>query len=67
MVALLSLSSRCPVMVAPLNRFKPSSKFYRPFIGSTSFVDLLFFLSFVCYALVRVYLYVPCGHLLRKG
>ena len=25
------------------------------------------FLSFVCYAFVRVCLYVPCGHLLGKG
>ena len=33
------------------------------------FVDLLsgFFLSCVCYAFVRVCLYVPCGHLLGKG
>ena len=27
----------------------------------------MFFLSCVCYAYVRVCLYVPCGHLLRKG
>ena len=53
---------------APLNWFKPSSKiFYWPFQGGTSFVDLLFFLSCVCYAFVRVCLYVPCGHLLGKG
>ena len=46
---------------APINRFKPSSKiFYWPFQGSISFVDLLwFFLYFVCYAFVRVCLYVP--------
>ena len=47
-----------------------SSKiFYWPFQGGTSFVDLLrfFFLSCVCYAFVRVCLYVPCGHLLGKG
>ena len=25
------------------------------------------FLSFVCYAFVRVCLFVPCGHLLGKG
>ena len=32
-------------------------------------MDLLcvFFLSCVCYAFVRVCLYVPCGHLLGKG
>ena len=27
----------------------------------------MLFLSFVCYAFVRVYLFVPCGHLLGKG
>ena len=27
----------------------------------------MFFLSCVCYALVRVCLFVPCGHLLGKG
>ena len=54
---------------APLNWFKPSSKiFYWPFQGGTSFVDLLcFFLSCVCYAFVRLCLYVPCCHLLGKG
>ena len=31
-------------------------------------MDLLYvFLSFVCYAFVRICLYVPCGHLLVKG
>ena len=31
-------------------------------------MDLLyFFLSCVCYAFVRVCLYVPCGHLLEMG
>ena len=51
------------------NRLNPSSKIlYWPFQGGTSFVDLLcFFLSCVCYAFVRVCLYVPCGHLLGKG
>ena len=35
--------------LAPLNRFKPSSKiFYRPFQGDTSFVDLLCFGSVLC-------------------
>ena len=29
-------------------------------------MDLLGFLSCVCYAFVRVCLYVPCGHLLGK-
>ena len=27
----------------------------------------MFFPSFVCYAFVRVCLYVPCGHLLGNG
>ena len=31
------------------------------------FLDFMFFLSCVCYAFVRVCLYVPCGHLLGKG
>ena len=56
--------------VGAWNRFKPSSKiFYSPFQGGTSFVDLLwvFLLSCVCYAFVRVCLYVPRGHLLGKG
>ena len=35
---------------------------------STSIVDILcFFLSCVCYAFMRVCLFVPCGHLLGKG
>ena len=34
-------TSELRVRLAPLNRFKPSSKiFYRPFQGGTSFVDL---------------------------
>ena len=63
-------ASELRVRLAPLNRFKPSSKiFYWPFQGGTSFVDLLwfFFLSCVCYAFVCVCLYVPFGHLLVKG
>ena len=41
---------------------------YWPFQGGTSFVDFyVLFLSCVCYAFVRVCLYVPCGHLLGKG
>ena len=53
--------------LAPWNRFKPSRKlFYWPFQGSTSFVALMFFLSCVCYAFVRVCLFVRCGHLLGK-
>ena len=52
---------------APWNRFKPSSFFYWPFQGGTSFVDLLCFLSCGCFAFVCVSLYVPCDHLLGKG
>ena len=66
----MSLStSELRVRLAPLNRFKPSSKiFYRPFQGGTSFVDLLCFCPCcVCYAFVSVCLYVLCGHLLGKG
>ena len=57
------------VRLAPLNRFKPSSKiFYWPFQGGTSFVDLLCFCSVLCLlCFVRVCLYVLCGHLLGKG
>ena len=42
-------SSELRVRLAPLNRFKPSSKiFYGPFQGGTSFVDLLCFCSVLC-------------------
>ena len=42
-------TSELRVRLAPLNRFKPSSKiFYWPFQGSTSFVDLLCFCSVLC-------------------
>ena len=42
-------TSKLMVRLAPLNRFKPSSKiFYWPFQGNTSFVDLLWFFSFLC-------------------
>ena len=56
-------------LLAPLNRFKPSSKiFYWPFQGGTFFVDLLCFCSVLCLlCFVRVCLYVLCGHLLGKG
>ena len=62
-------TSELRVTFAPWNWFKLSSKiFYLPFQGGTSFVDILcFFLSCVCYAFVRVCLFVPCGHLLGKG
>ena len=57
------------VRLAPLNRFKASSKiFYWLLQGGTSFVDLLCFCSVLCcYVFVRLCLYVLCGHLLGKG
>ena len=62
-------TSELRVRLAPLNRFKPSSKiFYWPFQGGTSFVDLLYFCSVLCLlCFVRVCLHVLCGHLLGKG
>ena len=62
-------TSEFRVRLAPWNRLKPSSIiFYRLFQGGTSFVDILcFFLSCVCYAFVRVCLFVPCGHQLANG
>ena len=63
-------TSEWRVRLAPWNRFKPFSKYYCwPFPGGTSFEAHLCFLSCVCYAfvLVRVCLFVPCGHLLGKG
>ena len=62
-------TSELRVRLAPLNRFKPSSKiFYWPFQGGTSFVDLLCFCSVLCLlCFVRVCLYVLCGHLLGKS
>ena len=42
-------TSELRLRLAPLNRFKPSSKiFYWPFQGGTSFVDLLCFCSVLC-------------------
>ena len=62
-------TSELRVRLAPLNRFKPSSKiFYWPFQGGTSFVDLLCFCSVLCLlCFVSVCLYVLRGHLLGKG
>ena len=62
-------TSELRVRLAPLNRFKPSSKiFYWPFQGGTSFVDLLCFCSVLCLlCFVHVCLYGLCGHLLGKG
>ena len=62
-------TSELRVRLAPLNRFKPSSKIFNwPFQGGTSFVDLLCFCSVLCLlCFVRVCLYVLRGHLLGKG
>ena len=62
-------TSELRVRLAPWNWFKPSSKiFYWPFQCGTSFVDLLCFCSVLCLlCIVRVCLYVLCGHLLGKG
>ena len=62
-------TSELNVRLAPLNRFKRSSKLlYWPFQGGTSIVDLsCFFLYCVFYVFVRVCSYVLCGHLLGKG
>ena len=47
------------VRLAPLNRFKPSSKiFYRPFQGGISFVDLSCFCSVLCLLCLCVRLFI---------
>ena len=44
--------SKLRVRLAPLNRFKPSSKiFYWPFQGGTSFVDLFWFFFYLVFAM----------------
>ena len=48
-----------PLRLAPLNRFKPSSKiFYWPFQGATSFVDLLCFCSVLCLLCLCAHLFI---------
>ena len=68
-LVLIALSSACADQPEPslLANTNVSKIFYRPFQGGTSFVDLLYFLSCVCCAFVRVCLFVSCGHLLGKG
>ena len=57
-------TSELRVRLAPLNRFKPSSKiFYWPFQGGS----FMFLFCLVFAMSVRVCLYVLCGHLLGKG
>ena len=54
---------------APLNRLKLPSKNILLTVPRRYFFcgSFMFFLSCVCYAFVRVCLYVPCGQLLGKG
>ena len=63
-------TSELRVRLAPWNRFKHFSKIIlltvpRRYFFCGSF--MIFFLSCVCYAFVRICLFVPCGHLLGKG
>ena len=52
-------TSELRVRLAPLNRFKPSSKiFYWPFQGGTSFVDLLCFCSVLCLLCLCAHLFI---------
>ena len=54
-------TSELRVRLAPLNRFKPSSKiFYWPFQGGTSFVDLLCFCSVLCLLCLYMCFVVTC-------
>ena len=57
--------SKSRVRLAPLNRFKPSSKIF--YWQLLLWIFCVFVLSCVCYVFVRVCLYVLCGHLLGKG
>ena len=52
-------TSELRVRLAPLNRFKPSSKiFYWPFQGGTSFVDLFMFLFCLVFAMFCARLFI---------
>ena len=55
--------------LAPLNRIKPSSKYFtdRSKAVLLLWIFYVFVQSCVCYVFVRVCLYVLCGHLLGKG
>ena len=61
------------VRLAPLNRFKPSSKiFYYPFQGGTSFMDLLCFCSVLCLLCLCARLFIcvlwsPAGKVLTSA
>ena len=62
-------TSELRVRLAPLNRFKPSSKIFtdRSMAVLLLWIFYVFVLSCVWYVFVRVCLYVLCGHLLGKG
>ena len=61
-------TSELRVRLAPRNRLSPSSKiFYCSEVVLLLWIFYGVFLSCVCYAFVRVCLYVLCGHLLGKG
>ena len=52
-------TSELRVRLAPLNRFKPSSKmFYWPFQGGSSFVDFLCFCSVLCLLCLCAHLFI---------
>ena len=61
-------TSELRVRLAPWNWIKPSSNFFLLTVPRRYFFcgSFMFFLSCVCYVLVRICLFVPCGHLLGK-
>ena len=56
-------------VVAPLNRFKPSSKIFLWTVPRRCFFcgSFVLFLSCFCYAFIHACLLMPCGHLLGKA
>ena len=62
-------TSELRVRLVPLNRFKPSSKYFtdRSKAVLLLWIFYVIVLSCVCYVFVCVCLYVLCGHLLGKG
>ena len=61
-------TSELRVRLVPWNQLKPSSKIFQLTVPRRYFIcgSFLFFLSCVCYAFVRVCLFVHLGHLLGK-
>ena len=55
--------------LAPETGFSPSVKYFTDHSKAVLllWIFMFLFLSCVCYAFVRVYLCVPCGHLLGKS